>query len=126
MNLTADMVTVALPPFGMVAHWPKDLALEDGTHSPDKCKGHHCPFHNPSNHHMVDWPVTLRLDNLVTIRLDNFALVERVCPHGVGHPDPDSLAWLESVGAEGFGVHGCDGCCRERDELPKGVADSDH
>jgi hypothetical protein len=30
--------------------------------------------------------------------------MERICDHGVGHPDPDEFmadVW----------VHGCDGCC---------------
>ena len=31
---------------------------------------------------------------------------ERVCPHGIGHPDPDRPH-------HGGGVHGCDGCCKE-------------
>jgi hypothetical protein len=29
--------------------------------------------------------------------------IERTCPHGVGHPDPDEI-FLDAV-------HGCDGCC---------------
>jgi hypothetical protein len=50
------------------------------------------------------WPRVLRAGGLV----------ERVCPHGVGHPDPDpdSVARLaESTGGAHHGVHGCDGCC---------------
>lgn len=39
------------------------------------------------------------------------ALMERICPaRGVGHPDPDDLAWRVSQGYGG-GVHGCCGCC---------------
>jgi hypothetical protein len=34
-----------------------------------------------------------------------------MCPHGIGHPDPDSVAFFEKNGDTGFGVHGCDGCC---------------
>lgn len=45
------------------------------------------------------------------LRDDKHWLAERVCRHGIGHPDPDSLAYLESRGVEGMGVHGCDGCC---------------
>jgi hypothetical protein len=33
--------------------------------------------------------------------------MERVCPHGVGHPDPDDINVI--LGPEK--VHGCDGCC---------------
>ncbi len=39
-------------------------------------------------------------------RLLAILALERTCAHGIGHPDPDSLAWL---GCEG--IHGCDGCC---------------
>ena len=40
-------------------------------------------------------------------------LLEHVCQHGVGHPDPASARKL----GEGFGIHGCDGCC-QRDDFP--------
>lgn len=66
-------------------------------HSPDKCAGTYCPIHNPSNHHMKDWPQHWRADRRI---------IERICPHGVGHPDPDDPA------AAGIhSIHGCDGCC---------------
>jgi hypothetical protein len=29
-----------------------------------------------------------------------------------GHPDPDDVAYQESVGVRGVGLHSCDGCCR--------------
>ena len=38
-------------------------------------------------------------------------LIERKCPHGIGHPDPDSVAEMEATGRKGYDVHGCDGCC---------------
>ena len=37
---------------------------------------------------------------------------ERICEHGVGHPDPDSLEFFRSIGVTSMGIHGCDGCCR--------------
>jgi hypothetical protein len=43
---------------------------------------------------MKDWPQHYRYDRGMT---------ERICPHGVGHPDPDDRT--------ANGVHGCDGCC---------------
>jgi hypothetical protein len=58
---------------------------------------------------MQEWPII--------IRMDRRALAERECVHGVGHPDPDSLAWLARTYGqdeeEAFyeGIHGCDGCC---------------
>lgn len=93
---------VALPPFGVEMEVTDEQVK---THGPDECGGEFCCIHNPSDHRMRDWPMTLRLDWGVP-------LVERRCEHGVGHPDPDSVAWLESQGHDSFGVHGCDGCCR--------------
>ena len=74
-------------------------------HALEDCRGRHCVIHNPSTHKMSDWPMHLR----------ETGLVERICEHGVGHPDPDSAAYFNEyghVGARGsWGVHGCDGCC---------------
>ena len=39
------------------------------------------------------------------------SLIERTCEHGVGHPDPDSLAYFERHGVTHMGSHGCDSCC---------------
>jgi len=68
------------------------------------CEGRSCVIHNPSQHHMRDWPERW-----------NWATkgVERICPHGIGHPDPDSVAYWKLKGREGLALHGCDGCCRE-------------
>lgn len=70
-------------------------------HHPDDCAGEFCVLHNPSWHHMRDWPTLIRTSGLV----------ERICEHGVGHPDPDSVAYFERKGIEAMDVHGCDGCC---------------
>ena len=76
-------------------------------HSEEQCDGRHCPFHNPSDHIMINFPLLLRDDLPVP-------LMERTCKHGVGHPDPDSLSYIRDVlGKSGWGIHGCDGCCRE-------------
>lgn len=96
-------------------------------HAPERCEGIDCPFHNPSLHHMRTWATT--------VRYDRYGLTERLCPrHKIGHPDPDSVAWLikhyddgtlfdlgildrpdEDASAEGnysvFTLHGCCGCC---------------
>ena len=86
-------------------------------HAKEQCEGEFCCFHNPSNHHMVDWPMVMRLDK--------YGMMERVCEHGVGHPDPDSLAWVErskkriakmlatTPNQINASMHGCDGCCSE-------------
>jgi hypothetical protein len=71
-------------------------------HSQDKCAGRACVLHSPSAHHMVTWPTLFRAD---------LGIMERICPHGIGHPDPDDLAFHVSLGHDWLGVHGCDGCC---------------
>lgn len=90
----------AEPSFGSVL--PGSVSLH--THSPQACRGQWCVVHNPSSHHMRDWPTLYRADRHLT---------ERICPHGVGHPDPDDLSWHASQGRDYQGVHGCDGCCME-------------
>lgn len=73
------------------------------THPAEKCAGRACVIHAPSDHKMKDWPLNWRADTY---------LMERTCPHGVGHPDPDDLEYHKSNGQEWKAVHGCDGCCR--------------
>ena len=74
-------------------------------HSKEDCSGN-CCIHNPSNHHMKDWPTHWR---------DDRGLMERICPHGIGHPDPDDIEYkrkhLGDKVAQVESVHGCDGCC---------------
>ena len=94
---------VAEPTYGMQIG-----EREVKVHDPEKCAGRPCPFHAPSDHALRDAPLN--------IRFDRYALVERLCPHGVGHPDPDSLAyyrteWHELYERQAMAVHGCDGCC---------------
>jgi hypothetical protein len=76
------------------------------THTADQCAGNHCCIHNPSDHHMQDWPLHWR---------DDTGIMERICPHGVGHPDPDDTAHNLRIGRDGTDVHGCDGCCSKKD-----------
>lgn len=82
--------------------------LEDGSvlhnvHSPTLCEDRPCWIHNPSDHHMRDWPLVIR---------ENWR-VERKCEHGIGHPDPDDVwFWMNVRGLDSYvGIHGCDGCC---------------
>ena len=70
-------------------------------HDRSECKGHNCCIHNPSDHHMVDFPLHWR---------DDRGFFERICPHGVGHPDPDEIEFHKKHGHD-ITVHGCDGCC---------------
>jgi hypothetical protein len=74
-------------------------------HNRALCEGEHCSIHNPSSHHMVNFPLNWRSDR---------GIMERICSHGVGHPDPDDAAYrLRRDGEDNYdsGVHGCDGCC---------------
>lgn len=87
----------------------KDKNMVIRTHSPSACQGQTCALHNPSDHHMVGWPKVFR--GLGPFEIKSKGFIERQCPHGIGHPDPDSLAYFESKGERGNGVHGCDGCC---------------
>ena len=73
-------------------------------HEKEDCEGDNCCIHNPSDHIMKDWPTHWR---------DDRALMERICKCGVGHPDPDDLAFKKRQGMDIRieGVHGCCGCC---------------
>lgn len=75
-------------------------------HPRGTCTGDYCTIHNPSNHHMREWPTHWREDR---------GIMERICPHGTGHPDPDDLVFLETVGrdAKVESIHGCCGCCTQ-------------
>lgn len=69
-------------------------------HHPDACSGEYCTMHNRSDHNMRSWPQNWRGD---------VGYMERICPHGIGHPDPDCYYRR----THGDVVHGCDGCCHE-------------
>lgn len=80
-------------------------ALDNGVltrvYSPTACAGEHCWVHDPSPTHMVTWPVRWRPDKQTA---------ERMCPHNIGHPDPDDVAFNALLGRN-VSAHGCDGCC---------------
>jgi len=44
-------------------------------------------------------------------------IFERICEHGVGHPDPDTMDHIANTRgareAESESIHGCDGCCSQ-------------
>lgn len=74
-------------------------------HDASLCEGGPCCIHNPTEHHMVDWPQNWR---------DDAGKMERLCPHGIGHPDPDDTTFRMSdstVDKKWIKIHGCDGCC---------------
>ena len=81
-------------------HWvTADGQVLGGVHDPAKCEGENCVIHNPSDHSLRYARTHWRRDR---------GIMERICKHGVGHPDPDS-PW--PIGSHQW-VHGCDGCCR--------------
>lgn len=83
------------------------------THGASMCVGDNCCIHNPSDHHMVTWPLIFNMRKL--------AMGERVCEHFQRHPDPDAYAFLKSRLPEylskALWSHTCCGCCT----IPTGV-----
>lgn len=67
-------------------------------HSADSCAGGPCAIHNRTDHAMRRYPQHWRED---------LHIIERICRHGVGHPDPD----MPYPPGSPERVHGCDGCC---------------
>lgn len=80
----------------MSEDWRVDGVTLYDVHDGVECAGRPCVIHNQSQHHMLDWTLNWRSDR---------GIFERMCPHGIGHPDPDNQEGYNSV-------HGCDGCCR--------------
>lgn len=62
-------------------------------HPRSQCEGRGIPccIHDPSGHHMRTWPMNWRGDT---------GVMERICPHGCGHPDPDHMAYVRSLTPE--------------------------
>lgn len=78
-----------------------------GVHHRSLCAGEFCSIHNPSQHSLRDAPLNWRSDRRI---------MERICSHGVGHPDPDDYQYRLKVNSNRDNpntdaVHGCDGCC---------------
>lgn len=73
-------------------------------HNPRLCQGRGCAIHNhPSKHPLRSAPLNWREDR---------GILERICSHGVGHPDYDAALFQESIGRSVENIHGCDGCCQ--------------
>ena len=85
------------------------LSQLQGVHPESKCAGRVCVIHSPTDHHMRTWPMNWRGDR---------GLIERICPHGVSHPDPDHLPRWEAMGWGAEATHGCcqAGCCMPPEE----------
>ncbi len=81
--------------------------LLENVHPMDSCVGEPCIIHNPTDHHMRHFKLHWREDRRI---------FERICPHGVGHPDPDQWFFWRKTNQEWQGRHGCDGCCRPKEQ----------
>jgi hypothetical protein len=69
-------------------------------HLPEACAGMPCTVHGPTEHKLAHMPLLWR---------DDRGLFERVCPCGVGHPDPDQRAHWSRTGRIAEQIHGCCG-----------------
>lgn len=96
--------SAAVGPYGVQVKGPITINV----HRKSQCTGRHCCIHNPSNHPLKDAPMNWRADK---------GIMERICEHGIGHDDPDDVAFQKSIFKGPFehmkyiGSHGCDGCC---------------
>ena len=75
-----------------------------------------CVIHNPTAHHMRYWTMYWR---------DDRGIFERICAHGIGHPDPDQYPYWRATGQDWQGVHGCDGCCTPAEKRDCDLSDSE-
>jgi len=70
------------------------------SHEPDECQSTDvCTIHNRTEHHMREFKQFYRFER---------GIMERICSHGIGHPDPDDH---KIITGSDDGEHGCDGCC---------------
>jgi hypothetical protein len=90
--------------------WVSDTGQLLLVHNDGMCWGPYCPIHEPSPHALVAASRHWR---------DDRGIMERICDHGIGHPDPDDWKIFQGVDS---GTHGCDGCCRKVDDEPGGEA----
>lgn len=91
----AGGVGIALLPGGDVLrgfHHPRDCAEQPWG----------CWVHRPLPHPLTGAPVVWRADR---------EIAERICSHGIGHPDPQGAAYVWQSRDVDVTRHGCDGCC---------------
>jgi hypothetical protein len=91
-------------------NWSYDRFTDDAgilwkVHKTEKCAGEFCCIHNPSDHPLKDAFISIRADSF------KYGLAERFCSCGIGHSDPDSVAFYARQGVHGMGIHGCCGHC---------------
>lgn len=76
----------------------KELTKLRNVHPEAACGDEVCVIHNPTDHHMRQMPLHWRNDRRI---------MERICEHGVGHPDPDHLPRWQASGWGYLATHGC-------------------
>lgn len=97
-----DLILEANPVTGWYTEGPGGVSLTN-VHSPTQCAGRGCAIHaRPTQHPLSEAPLLWRTDR---------GILERICKHGVSHPDYDSAQYLEGQGLGYENVHGCCGCC---------------
>lgn len=80
-------------------------------HGPDRCGGRPCSLHNRTDHALRHFPQRWNNDERV---------MERVCVHGIGHPDPDHVFYVKHVRRVRYDDdHDCDGCCGLLKDIPR-------
>ena len=84
----------------VMEYFKDDFGQKLKVHDESTCTGT-CPIHNPSRHHMRDWPLFWRTDRCIFERQD---------PEGCFHPDPDDAKYRAEHG-DFDTVHGCNGLC---------------
>lgn len=84
------------------------LRLRNVHEKSEDCTTYGCCIHSPTEHHMQRWPLVFRFDW--------GGVMERRCPHGIGHPDPDYLSFTfrkrGPYASEAASSHACDRCCK--------------
>lgn len=89
--------------------WVNGTQRFTNIHRTSSCAGENCIVHTPSDcvANREDWAYVFRTDGRI----------ERMCNHGIGHPDPDQARFLLTANADIYGewiwIHACDGCCVE-------------
>jgi len=108
-KITADKHKAPGDPYGLEdlydtdnleKHYLENTETRFFVHRHTQCQGQICTIHNRTDHLMRSFPQSWRSDRMI---------IERICPHGIGHPDPDEYRLLTG---KDDGIHGCDGCCK--------------
>lgn len=70
------------------------------------CYEHGCVIHSPTPYSSAN-----PLGEAAMNWRDDKGQMERLCRHGIGHPDYDQANYNTRTGHPYSNIHGCDGCC---------------